>query len=296
MTFLRRFARFILSLVAVACAFVALAAVGVNQAVGTADRAAATIGAVIDSEHGPQALGAAFVDMLKQTGGSDVVLTADDETLAKAAGVAISAQRDTIVAAVRTAYEANVTGQAATIDLTPVFAAIATELHAVDPGVPADIGSGSDGPGTLSIAASANPPLATVNKALGFWWLALLVAAVLLAAVAFLAPQGGWRRWRASGLMLAGVGLVWLAASKSVHAVTVKAVTDPVALNVADQVGPRLVAPLAMVGGTALLLGAALAGLSWRSVRPAGAHSGVPVVPSPGPDASHGGGGTPAGM
>jgi hypothetical protein len=271
MTFLRRSGRFLLSLIAIALTAVALAGVGVSQAIGSADRAAATVGAVISTESGATALGAAFVDMLEETGGSDVVLTADKETLAKAAGTAITAQRETIMAAVRTAYEANLTGQAATIDLSPVISAIAVELNKVDSAIPADLGSGGDGPGTINIAANPKPPLAPASQVLSFAWVALALAALLLTGVAFLAPHRGWRRWRASGIMLAVVGLVWLAASKSVATAAAKLVKDATALSIAQQVGPTLVAPLATVGLSALLLGAVLTGMSWRKTSSNGA-------------------------
>ena len=279
MIWVRRFARLVLGVLAIALASVSLVTVALHASLGSADRAAATVGAVIDSEHGADVLGAAFVEMLKETAGPDAVITADDEVLAQAAGRAITASKDTILTAVRTAYQANLTGEAATVDLSAVISAIGAELHAVDPGIPATLGDGGDGPGTLNIAANTDPPLAKATRAMGMWWAGLLASALVLAGVGLLAPQSGWRRWRGTGILMTVVGAVWLIAAKTAPGVALAKLEAGVQRDLASEVSSHLVAPLVTVGAVSLVAGVALIFMSTRKPHTA-AHAG-PAAQTP---------------
>lgn len=247
---------------------------------GTAENLSATVVSVLDSPAGAQALGTALVDRAVDAAPDRDrrALQARAPELSAAAAAALSKAREPVAEVVRTAFSAVAGGVRVAIDLRPVLQPVLSALHLVEPSIPA-LADGSSS--TIDLDGSALGAVATAVAILGLWWVAVLLALVLLVATAFASRAAGWRRLRPAGIALAVPAVIVLLLSLAPSIVTASQATGLAAGLIASTIDVVRTRGL-LISLIAGLLAAGLIGLSF--IRP-----GRPVVPAaehPAPPAS----------
>lgn len=268
MNALRIAGRVLAGFLAVIVTVVMLGLLSANRLAGSSGAVGSAVASLVDSPDGARALGAVFVDMaLGEDNPDRAKITASAEALTAAAAQGLQASRDDLVGLAQTAYDAAATGTAAEIDAAPVLNRVLAAMNAVDSEIPADVGkdggNGDEQPGVIKIDASTDTPVPTIKRILGLWWLAFLVALLLLGAVGWASKARGLRRWRASGLLFGITGLVWLVAASVAPNFALAQITDPVQLDLATQIRSIAARQFLMSGGLVFLLGAALFGATF---------------------------------
>lgn len=192
-------------------ALVLMAGFGVTVAwwtAGTPANAASTGVGLVTNEAAATSAGSLLVDQLID--GADAAtrpeLEAQRDVLAAAAGRALQGVRAQVGEVIAVALTAVAQQTDVTISLKPILSAVSTELHAIDPRIPADI----EDDATVEVKGSELGPVSSGVRALGFWWALLLIGLGILVGAAFAGRFGGWRRWRASGIALGVVAVIWL--------------------------------------------------------------------------------------
>lgn len=247
---------------------------------GTAENLSATVVSVLDSPAGAQALGTALVDRAVDAAPDRDrrALQARAPELSAAAAAALSKAREPVAEVVRAAFSAVAGGVRVAIDLRPVLQPVLSALHLVEPSIPA-LADGSSS--TIDLDGSALGAVATAVAILGLWWVAVLLALVLLVATAFASRAAGWRRLRPAGIALAVPAVIVLLLSLAPSIVTASQATGLAAGLIASTIDVVRTKGL-LISLIAGLLAAGLIGLSF--IRP-----GRPVVPAaehPAPPAS----------
>lgn len=247
---------------------------------GTAENLSATVVSVLDSPAGAQALGTALVDRAVDAAPDRDrrALQARAPELSAAAAAALSKAREPVAEVVRAAFSAVAGGVRVAIDLRPVLQPVLSALHLVEPSIPA-LADGSSS--TIDLDGSALGAVATAVAILGLWWVAVLLALVLLVATAFASRAAGWRRLRPAGIALAVPAVIVLLLSLAPSIVTASQATGLAAGLIASTIDVVRTRGL-LISLIAGLLAAGLIGLSF--IRP-----GRPVVPAaehPAPPAS----------
>lgn len=260
MNALRMVGRFVLSAVALVLMLGSLAMLTVSQLAGSPAAAGATVGALIDDREAATVVGALFVEKVREGNADLANLTASDEVLFAAAAEGLQAARADIVAAVEAVYTAAESGQAATIDATPVFTQVLTRLHAVEPAFPETAPVKDDGSSPAIINIKANPDSAApkAQDALGKWWLLLLIALAALGGVGALGRGAGLARWRVSAALLTAAGIAWIAAGKVGANIALGKISDADARNLAEHVLAIATSKALIVGAVAFVIGVAV--------------------------------------
>jgi hypothetical protein len=207
---MRTFAKYLAAIFGSVIAFVALSGGTAWLLVGNADNATSTAMSVISQDLAGKAAGSVLIERLASEADPAVKAELERESgpLADAAAVGLRASEAAISMAIHGVYSAVNATSSVVVDLTPVFSAVAVELHRVDPRIPADLSAiAATVPGSsdmsIEVDGSKLGILRTTFSIIGAWW-ALLVAALALLVLAGLCDRRApVRRWRVTGVSLA---------------------------------------------------------------------------------------------
>ena len=204
---MRTFAKFLLSVLGSILAFIALSGLSMWLLVGTAGHATSTVISLISEEVAGREFGGALVDRLAGDSLPPLRNRIEKERglLADAAAVSLRASETAISLAIHASYFAVEQGSTAVIDLKPVVSKALTEMHKVDPVIPAVPGGGLGTTESLTLGING-PDLAPIRTALAIicaWWVVLILALVALILAGLCDARAPIRRWRTSGISLA---------------------------------------------------------------------------------------------
>lgn len=214
--------KIILSIVAFVSIMLALSAYAVNQKIGTADRAQATVQHALQNDAISLAVGTALVDEYYKDAGEESTskITVKRAILNRAVAKAVQKASIPFSAEVGVAYNAFLTNTTTEIHLGEALAIVKKAMHEADKNISIDLSSANPDSYTIQADTSADhlkklDLIKSVKKIINSWWIFLLISLGLFVGISFIDKRKSVGAWRwpgfitfiSGGLLLMGVSI-----------------------------------------------------------------------------------------